>query len=214
MVNIKKKSWNEVTLSEYDRITEICKDDALSDAEKDIALIAILAEVPEDEVWNMSVDDVKRLKADMLFLSNNTVSTRNTKYKKIKFGEWECNVLQDLQKMTYAQFVDFQTYIKDLDNKKAEVLSVFFIPVGHKYGDGYDIAALQQAISDNVSVAVYRDVWFFFLTRYTASLNHTALCLASMLKARSWMMKKSNPLKAKYKELARIIRGIPKLMYG
>ena len=213
-IKIKKRSWSQVTLNEYSKIMDVISDEALSDSEKDIAIIAILAEVPEDDIWNLSVSEVKKLKEDMLFLGNNITDGKVQKYKKIKIGEWECNVLQDLQKMSYAQFVDFQTFIRDLDNKKAEVLSIFFIPVGHRYCEGYDVRALQNAKNECVSVETYRNCWFFFLKRYRSSLNRTAIYLASMLKARALLMRKSNPLKEKYRELAKMIREIPHLMCG
>ena len=215
MLKFKINSWLDASIADYEKIMEIGTDKTLSEAEKDIALIAYLAEVPEEEIWDLPIEEVRKLREKLLWISTNyNYPKKEFNYKKIKIGDTTCKILTDLQKMTYAQFVDFQTYIKDMEHKRAEILSVFFIPEGHKYGDGYDIVALQKEIREKVGITVFSQCFFFFLKKYTASLNHTAIYLASMLKVRSWMMKKSNPLKAKYKELARIIRGIPKLMYG
>lgn len=212
MVKLLKNSWSQVTLSEYRQIKEIIDDEALSDVEKDVALIAVLAGVDEQEIWNLPIDEVQELRRELLWVNTTFDYPKKPKFKSIKIGDWDCYVLQDLQKMTYAQFVDFQTYIADLENKKAEILSVFFIPKGHKYGDGYDIAALQQAIRDNVDILTYNTVWFFFLRKYQASLNRTAIYSASMIKARAMIMRKKNPLRKKYMEMARLIRQFPSIL--
>ena len=214
MIKIKKHSWSEVTLSEYDKIMTIAKDETLSDAEKDISLLSILCEVPEDEIWEMQMDDVRKLREDMLWLNKNFDYPKTLNFKKIKIGDWDCTIEPDITKMTYAQFVDFQNYSKDMDEQKfpknkAEVLSVFFIPVGHKYGDGYDILDLQKAIRDNVSILTYNSCWFFFLRKYVKSLNNSAISLASMLRARSWLMRKKNPLREEYGKLSNLIRELP-----
>lgn len=210
-VQIKKHGWSEVTLSEYRRINEIIKDENLSSAEKDIALLAILCEVPEDKIWEMNVENVRDLRTEMLWLNRDFDYPKTLNFKKIKVGDWDCKVESDITKMTYAQFVDFETYISEMDEykqpvKKAEVLSVFIIPEGHKYGDGYDVLSLQKAIDENVSYLLYSTLWAFFFEKSKKSLTHTSIFLASKLRARSFLMRKSNPLKEKYIELSRLIK--------
>ena len=215
-MKIKKNNWGEISLNDYNRIVEIIDDETLSDAEKDIALISILCEVPEDEIWALTIDEVIELKRDMLFLEAG-FTYPNLSFKKIKIGNWNCTINPDLSKLTYAQFVDFQTYVKDVDKqghpkKRAEILSVFFIPEGHKYGDGYNIAELQQAIGENISILTYNSVWSFFTERSRSSLSHLATSLAYKMRARAILMRKSNPLKEKYKEMAKTLMAIPNIV--
>ena len=66
-----------------------------------------------------------------------------------------------LGKITTAQYIDFQNYQKNNDEQKS--FSVFIIPKGHKYNDGYDI---EQVFNDILDVPV--PVLFsasFFLSR-------------------------------------------------
>lgn len=213
-----KKSWSEVTLAEYDKIMEICYNEDLSEAEKDVALIALLCGKTEDEIWQMPLEDIKFLKIDLMFLTNDFNYPKTLSFKKLKIGDWELEVIPDLQKMTYAQFVDYQTYIKDTDRtgsapkNKAAILSCFLIPKGKRYNDGYDLMELQRAIKENVSILVYNSVWYFFLQRSKSLLNNSAISLASKLKVLSWMMRKSNPMKGKLKELAKKVRELPLLL--
>lgn len=214
MMKLKKSTWSEITLADYDRIMEIGYDTELSDAEKDVALISLLTEVPEDEIWELPLDEIKMLKIELLFLTDDFDYPKTINFKKIRIGEWECEVLQDLGKMTYAQFVDYQNYLNVLDEtgmspkNKAGILSVFFIPKGHKYNDGYDLLAFQKAIRENVSIKDYNSVWFFFLHKSESSLKSTATSLASRLTAMSLLMRKKNPLRAKVKELAKLTKGL------
>ena len=153
-----KKSWSEVTLAEYDKIMEICYNEDLSEAEKDVALIALLCGKTEDEIWQMPLEDIKFLKIDLMFLTNDFNYPKTLSFKKLKIGDWELEIIPDLQKMTYAQFVDYQTYIRETDKtgsapkNKAAILSCFFIPKGKKYNDGYDLMELQRVLKDNVSM--------------------------------------------------------------
>lgn len=213
-----KKSWSEVTLAEYDKIMEICYNEDLSEAEKDVALIALLCGKTEDEIWQMPLEDIKFLKIDLMFLTNDFNYPKTLSFKKLKIGDWELEIIPDLQKMTYAQFVDYQTYIRETDKtgsapkNKAAILSCFFIPKGKKYNDGYDLMELQRVLKDNVSILTYNSVWYFFLQRSKSSLNNSAISLASKLKVLSWMMRKSNPMKGKLKELAKKVRELPLLL--
>ncbi len=43
-MNIKYKNWSEITIHMFDEITNIIKDESLSMAEKDIAIVALLCE--------------------------------------------------------------------------------------------------------------------------------------------------------------------------
>ena len=217
-MNLKKKSWSEVTLKDYDEIMEVVYDTDLSDDEKDIAIIAVLCEVPEEEIWNLPVKDVKMLKIQAMFIRKKFDYPKTLDFKKIKIGEWTCTVDTDFNNMTYAQFADYQTYLKEMDEtkispkNKAAILSCFFIPKGCKYGEGYDAFALQKAIRENVSILTYNSVWFFFLQKLRKQLKTTATSSASKMKAMSLLMKKTNPLKEKYLEAAKATMEIPNLL--
>lgn len=208
-MKIKKTRWRDVTINEYNRINEIISSD-ISDAEKDVALLAIMCDVSEDEIWELGIDEVRSLRAQMMFIEKMPATDNvGIQWKRITVGDFECEVVQDLSKMTYAQFVDFQQYIADEKNNKAQILSVFLIPKGHKYGDGYDMVRLQQQIGDEISIDIYRQVWFFFLKKYQALLSSTATSLAYRMQARAYLMRKRNPLREKYLTMAKLLKQVP-----
>jgi uncharacterized membrane protein YoaT (DUF817 family) len=54
----------------------------------------------------------------------------------------EYTLTMNFHKLTTAQYLDFQSYAKSEDY--SQMLSVFLIPKGKKYNDGYDMFEAQQ----------------------------------------------------------------------
>ena len=214
-MKLKKQSWADVTLADYEKITDIINDEGLSDAEKDVALISILCDEPEGKIWNLPLEEITELRMSILFLQKG-FEYKNINFKKIKFDGWTCKVEPDLNKLSYAQFVDFQTIVKTLDSMntpkdKAALLACFFIPEGKKYNEDYDVVALQKSIRNNISIEVYNSIWFFFLQKSRKSLKHSAAYSAGLMKARAMLMKRTNPQKKKYMEAAEKIKEVADL---
>lgn len=76
----------------------------------------------------------------------------------------------DPDKISAAQFIDFQTLSRDVDKDPAAVLSVFLVPEGKAYNDGYDIREVQRAIEDLLSVQDAMELLAFFFSRFVACL--------------------------------------------
>ena len=57
--------------------------------------------------------------------------------KKYILGTFELIPCRDFRKVETGQYIDFQTYAPDLDNRLVEFLSVILVPKGHRYNDGY-----------------------------------------------------------------------------
>ena len=68
-----------------------------------------------------------------------------------------------LGNITTAQYIDFQNYQKNEDEQKT--FSVFIIPKGHKYNDGYDMDQVFNDILD-IPVPVLFSASFFFSRQF------------------------------------------------
>jgi hypothetical protein len=134
---MKDLSWSDVTLEQYMLIQEIKKHDSL-DIVCEIIKILFNIKDPESlpytefikysqELSFMSKDIERVPLKDKYEINNNTYILKN-------------NVMQ----LTTSQVIDYRNYSKE-DNHIAKILSVFLIPEGHKYNDGYDI---EQVIND------------------------------------------------------------------
>ena len=72
----------------------------------------------------------------------------------------------DIPSITTAQYIDYQTYMKEKPVDLQKVISVFLIPKGHTYNDGYKIEEVMADISDMLIVDV--QALGFFIQKQSA----------------------------------------------
>ena len=90
--------------------------------------------------------------------------------RKIKVGDIEYNVYPDLTNLNVAQFMDYQTFItKPFRESYDKILSIFIIPAGHNYNEGYDILDVQKMIRENMSWVNIQSLLNFILVKYVKS---------------------------------------------
>ena len=65
VIKLKKKSWKEISLKDYKKIVEISERELDSDLEKDIAVLAVLCDVEENDIYNLNIKDLKALLSQM-----------------------------------------------------------------------------------------------------------------------------------------------------
>ena len=93
---------------------------------------------------------------------------------KIKLPNYDLVVIKDLSKINVAQYVDFQNFVKlPLKEGMEKILSIFLIPEGCKYNDGYDIIDVQKEIRKNLSFRVAEGLLSFFMEKYGTLLIHS-----------------------------------------
>ena len=156
-----KKSWNDITVADFQRLYEI---NARDDEEKFLELIALVNGVGLDDILNMPISKLQSHYRDIEFLEQEPkipLMKRSYEINGTRYRVW-------WQELTCAMYIDFKqmadTYYKNLP----QFLTIFLIPEGHRYGDGYD---LQKAAQDLalMSIVDARAVCGFFLTAYGIS---------------------------------------------
>lgn len=157
-------SYRACPLGLYEEILQTYRRDDLPDLDKQVAAIAKLSEMTEDEVLAMPLPDYAEAVRKASFLANECQDLPKVA-KHYKVAGWTLTPVQDLTKLTAAQYIDAQTYMAKGEEAMAEILSVALVPEGHKYNDGYDIVALQADIRDNLSVADTLALCAFFLAK-------------------------------------------------
>lgn len=200
-MEIKIKSWNDISINKYYDIVAIMNDKDKDEFAKYMSLLAILCDVDESDVYNLDLIQAQGLFKQISWI--NDFSFLNHKggigaIKTVILDGTKYNVCVDLQKFTVAQYIDFQTFWhkKDLEKYYGNILAVFLIPDGHKYGEGYDVAELAESIRDKVSIVTANQVCFFFLKSLQISIEALAIYLA-------WMKRKMK--KAENKEKMEIV---------
>lgn len=207
-IELKYKSVSDIPLKWYGRIKEIMSDDMLSDAERDIAFLSVLCDVDEKEIWNMELQDVQSLRFEAMRQKS---IPKGIVPNSIKIGELELDVVKDIANIKYNQYVDFQTYFKDLDNNRAEILSVILVPKGHKYNDGYNMQELIEAINDNITIHQFNVILNFFLEGLERLTKVSLRSLALWMRMKSWMTRNKREREL-YKDMEKEVKHLQSLV--
>lgn len=203
------ESYNELPVGKYLEIQEIIKED-MSDIDKQVAIIAVLTDLTENEVLNIPITEYKGYAEKSMFLDRHMDVPKQVA-SVYEIGDWKLIPTTDIRKMTTAQYIDFQTFSKEGDTKVVETLSCFLVPKGKKYNDDYDIVEVQNAIREHLAIPHCFALIAFFLTRF----NH--LILGTLIYCK-WMtkltMKKSPQKKEILNKIEELIKGLPNGNYG
>lgn len=122
---------------------------------------AIMEAVFGEDVLNLPLKDFNEKCKELQFLQKEIPNDLHVKDIKVNGREYYFDGL--LGKITTAQYIDFQNYQKNEDEQKS--FSVFIIPKGHKYNDGYDMEQVFNDILD-VPVPVLFSASFFFSRQF------------------------------------------------
>lgn len=166
-----KKTWDDITITDYKKIVEISKRELDSTLEKDIAVLAVLCGVDETEIYNSPLPELQLLLAKSEWIKEPFTFNRNFNTKKIKLDGITYAVEPDLDKFTVAQYLDFQNFWDKRNEHIGNLLAVFIVPSGHSYNEGYDVIALARKLEDSLSIRFYNEVCFFFLLNYLNSIR-------------------------------------------
>lgn len=209
-MKLKYNDYSNLPIGKYYEILDICDSD-LSKIEKDLAVIAVLCDVTEDEVYKLKPEEVYELQQQLKFLSKPATDAKK-KFKKLKIADKTYKVASKLDELNIGQYVDFQfNWNKDYLTNLPQILSIFLIPEGCKYNEGYDMAEVQQAIKDNLSIEAALNIAFFLHRKSVDLIKSRLLYYRLMLMIMKWRMK-DKKLKAQMKELIQKYKILEKLL--
>lgn len=178
-------SYKQLPVGLYLEICNVSQDEKLDELSKQVRILALLSGTTDDEILNMPIADYQRAVVASDFLQREYQPSGRCA-SSYKVGGYDLRPFADWTKMTAAQFIDYQTYAgKGTEPHIVEIVSVVLVPAGKKYGDGYDVADVQRAIRDNLSVADVLDIVAFFFSQYAAFLKDSL----TYLKRRALRMK-------------------------
>jgi hypothetical protein len=132
------KSWDDVTLGLFQRMNEISQRE--NEIERVVGFVALFNGMKEDDVLALPLDKFKAYIAEMGWM--NTPPEPSMPREDYEINGKPYKLTMNFHKLTTAQYIDFQSYAKSEDY--SQMLSVFLIPKGKKYGEGYDVFEAQQ----------------------------------------------------------------------
>lgn len=186
MMDLKYKNWQQITIEIYDKIRDLDVDIKSEEEALDVnvKLLSILCDVDEETIINLPLTEFTILVGKTDFLKEMPKYTVEQYYEIGKGRVFE--VQMNLREMTTAQFIDFQTLIKNQEKNTANILACFMLPKGKKYAEDYDVIEVAEYLYKNMSIATARSVMFFFILQYQAlqkvMLNYSIKELKKSLK--------------------------------
>lgn len=166
------KSYNDLTVGKYQELRKL-ELEGLDALEQQVAILAVLNDMDEDEVFNLPLADYQKLASDMHFLDTQPVINTKHNPKTIKIGGEEYDVVQDARDLTAGQYIDYQHYlgVEDFDGQLPNILTVFVIPKGKKYGEGYNMAELANTFKEKMPIITAMEISSFFLRQSLTSIK-------------------------------------------
>ena len=144
--------WNDVKLYQFNKLQDLLKIDG--DEERMIEIAELLL---GESVLDLPVAEFAKKINELNFLKEPIPTNVPPKKVKVNGRSYYLDCL--LGNITTAQYVDFTNHAKT--NDICKMLSVFLIPEGHKYNDGYDMMEVMNDIND-LPITVVNDAAFFF----------------------------------------------------
>lgn len=161
-------TWKDITIEKFDRIKEL-EGENLGEIDLIASTIAILDGVSVEEVENIPYA-VLLLKARQLrFLQSEPVpSLVRTSY--VLGGKKYIPTLKP-EKITTAQYIDFQVKAADAPEDLAGIISIFLIPEGHKYNEDYTSEEVRDAVYKFMSIEDAIGISAFFFELWKRSIR-------------------------------------------
>jgi hypothetical protein len=158
-------TWNDISLRKF---KEISKLDTKDELEYTSNLIKIVFDI--EDPLGLSIPEFKKYVSQLDFIKDEPKLPKlqliyNINGRKYIF---KGNVFT----ITAAQFYDWRGFVKQQPLDYAQCMSVFFIPEGHKYNDGYDMDEVISDINDMPTPSALK-MFFFFVNELR--LSHTIL---------------------------------------
>ena len=175
-------NYRDLPVGKYEEIVKLCEDD-MSEYDRRVAIVSILSGLTEDEVLRLPLEKFTDYSARSRFIEHecpgNMIPGVSKNYP---IGGFVLLPVTDIRKITAAQYIDFQTFAQDRENKTVELLSCFLIPRGKEYNEGYDVLEVHKAIREEMSVAECLALLAFFFKGWLLSIRSTLSYSARIVK--------------------------------
>lgn len=185
-------TYDKMSLRLFFDVEDIAQSD-MDLLDKEVNLIALLSGKSPDDILALPLQEFSNMTSSLQFITG--MPNRVIPKTKYTLNGRVYEVMYDAEKMNVAQYVDYSSYcnMEDEREKLIGMLSVFMIPKGKKYGEGYDIKVVKEDILDMIVTEVW-SMSAFFLDWLKALTKATQTYLVKKLKK---TMKKEKDMEKK-----------------
>lgn len=160
-MNKDKMTWYDVTLYQFLKLQDLI---GIEDETERVISIAEL--LLGNDITDLPLKEFNEQVKRLDFLKDDIPSKIPPKKIEINHRKYYLDCL--LGNVSTAQYVDFTNHSNTGDLCK--MLSVFVIPEGHKYNDGYDMLEVMNDIND-MPIPVANSIGFFFGKHYSTFMR-------------------------------------------
>lgn len=157
-------SYSKLTIAKYREFTEI--ELAESDIDAVVNILSLLTDKSPESIMALPIPEFKELIKKMSFLKEkpnfdkcpNSLVINGQKYY----------IDKDVKNMSVGQYIDYKQYYKEQDDLIKNlhyIMTIFIIPEGHKYGEGYNLADLAEIFNENLSIETAVGISNFFFRK-------------------------------------------------
>lgn len=200
--NSVKIDWNSISIAKYEEIVDIinAKNDDIT------TTVELLKTVFGDkDYWNLPMNELTTYSRQLAFINEPPKFEVPTKLKKVIIAGREFNVMADLDKITVAQFTDFQGLAHLKNTGLEDALSIFLVPADKKsYNTDYDILEVREYIKNNCSLVQSQSILGFVLVKSIKYFQHF---LASSLKTNGLTMEQKEMIVNKLETIVTNLEG-------
>ena len=183
-------TWEDITLDQYLQIYQLVDVEGMDE----MVYAELLKVVCGEEVEDLTLPEYKKMFVHLNFLQLPIPEIKAKKEYILKGNKYKCDL--DMAKITGSQYLDYSNYLKEKKGVEnfSKLISVFLIPKGHKYNDGYDIDELIELIESDMKMIDVNAISFFLQRQYITSIGIITVYSIQTMKK---MMKKEQNLQKK-----------------
>lgn len=174
-------TYDKLPLCKWFEINEILTSED-TDIDKQIDIICVLGDYERDYVEGLKLDEYAGLVQKTKFILEQPKT--GLPEKVYTLGEFKLEPMLNARDMNVAQYTDYSTYLQltDIQERMVGLISVFLLPKGKKYNDGYSIERVKELILTELTVDKALGLSAFFLDYTKAWLKGMQTCLVKRLR--------------------------------
>lgn len=184
-MELKYKNWEEISVNVFEELTNRINDveetgnEQIDTLNKQIAILSVLCDVDEDTIASLHTTEFSRLVSATDFLNE---TPKKNVIDKVTLNGKEYEIFLSVGDMSMSQFIDFQRLFPERDKNFSRLLSIFILPKGKEYCDGYRIEEVIKDIGDYLPITDANNIMFFFAIAYQSLTKVTLTCLTKQMK--------------------------------
>lgn len=187
----------------YLLLMEIVEDKSIDEELRNVEVVSLLSGRSSDELMSIPFADY-RMVANMCDFLNHQPKIQRPK-KRYKLGDFDCCVELRPEKLTTAQYIDFKELASRASDQLVTFLSIFIVPRGKKYNEGYDMRELHEAIREYLPITEAQSIVAFFFDRLHYLIRNTLCYTAKAMKRERLKTSEGKRKKAEIMEEMKIL---------